>query len=231
MRFLSMAIAFLFSLSDGRLHSYFYSSLLVHALHPSLTVRIEPSQQVFLDADLVLAWTERHLALLLQDGAHRVTAEMETMSDLPQAHAILMEQIHRLALVRCDHVVVSRCRKRRAGPSGSRPSADESGRKRRATLAGGPDFCPSPAACTSALAPGRAAGFVPAHYNPGHLAEPAASRSGPRARACSESSPASTVGRENSRAPAARSLACSCFARSPPVRTAQPPACRSGSAA
>src|SRR6266566_595453 len=78
----------------------------------------------------LLAATGGHLPLLLEDRAHCVAAELQTARDLAYAHALLVEQKHRFALVRFDHGVSSRCRKKLAAGSRSRPSANSPGRER-----------------------------------------------------------------------------------------------------
>src|SRR5207247_9431259 len=108
-----------------------------------------PLEQFGLNADLVLAATGGHLPLLLEDRAHCVAAELQTARDLAYAHALLVEQKHRFALVRFDHGVSSRCRKKLAAGSRSRPSANSPGRERPESSACGPRSCPSPAACIS----------------------------------------------------------------------------------
>src|SRR5256884_9991313 len=112
-------------------------------------VPIQPLEQFGLNADLVLAAIGGHLPLLLEDRAHCVAAELQTARHLAYAHALLVEQKHPFALVRFDHGVSSRCRKKLAAGSRSRPSANSPGRERPESSACGPRSCPSPAACTS----------------------------------------------------------------------------------
>src|SRR5438034_27095 len=133
----------------GNLDAFFFDQLLVHALRPAMALPIQPLEQFGLNADLVLAATGGHLPLLLEDRAHCVAAELQTARDLAYAHALLVEQKHRFALVRFDHGVSSRCRKKLAAGSRSRPSANSPGRERPESSACGPRSCPSPAACIS----------------------------------------------------------------------------------
>ena len=83
----------------------FFNELLVNALYPPLAFLLQALEQLGLNPDLVFTDPDRHFSLLRNDRAHGVTAEAETTSYLVQAHPLLVQRKHGLALVRFDHAV------------------------------------------------------------------------------------------------------------------------------
>ena len=128
---------------------FFLHQLLMHTLDPAAAVRIEPPQQLRLDADLVLAGRMRHLAFLLDDCPHRVAVWSHAAGNLTQAHPLLMQQEDRLTLVRFDHEAPSSPERTPAPGSISLPSAGSPGHGIPGSRAAGQWPCPSPAACIS----------------------------------------------------------------------------------
>jgi len=94
----------------GILHRepFFLCQLLMHALNPARTLLVQSPEQIRIDRLFVLADGVNHLALLLDHRLHGVAADPQPPGDLPLAHAFLVEQVNRFALVRFDHRVVSR---------------------------------------------------------------------------------------------------------------------------
>ena len=77
--------------------------LLVHALRVPVAFVVQPLEEFSDDPDLVLADSGRHRALLGDDRSHGVARDLKPVRDLPHAHALLVQEEDRLALIRLDH--------------------------------------------------------------------------------------------------------------------------------